>query len=303
MPANKRVPDEILVASYRRNGNVHKTALEVGLNHTSVHQRLVRLNVARNVPVFTEDERRRLEREYIVFRDAGKLDALATAMGRQKTSLCRLAKALGLTDPNHARGWRAKWKYMSEEAALAIWETFKDQRAGVRAFCVKKGYDDLGFSRTMRRFFPDEWEIEIEARMPRQTLYRFGRAFEYRVRNELREMGYFVLRSPQSRSPLDLVAIRQGAVLFIQCKRGGALGVTEWNVLLALARSVGAVPLLAECAARRGHILYWRLLEEKDGSKRAQPRGAFQPASYGHGQVDDVAVQPALTFADTSTER
>jgi Holliday junction resolvase len=129
----------------------------------------------------------------------------------------------------------------------------------------------------MRRFFADQWEPEVEARAPKQTMYRYGRAFEYRVRDALRKLGFFVLRSPQSRSPIDLVAIRRGAVLFVQCKRSGQLPPGEWNELLDLSVSVGAVPLMAEIAKTRGEILYWRLLERKDGTKRAQPRGAFLP--------------------------
>lgn len=277
MPGHKRVSDEAVLSSYRRTGNVHKTAAEVGLNHSSVHERLIHLGVPRNVEHVTDAERDRLRREYVIFRDAGKLDELAALTGRPKTSVCKLARALGLTDQRHARRWFGKWKYMSEEAARALFEIFRRQRGTVTAFCKRRGLDQLGFGRTMRRFFPDEWELEVEAHAPRQTMYRFGRAFEYRVRDALRELGYFVLRSPQSKSPLDLVAIRRGAVIFVQCKRNGDLGVDGWNDLFNLAASVGAVPLLAETGTTRGHILYWRLLERKDGRKRPQPRGAFLP--------------------------
>lgn len=273
--AGKRVSDSAIVESYRRTGNVHKTAADVGLNHSSVHERLVRLGIERNINYWTTEDTDRLRREYVIFRNAGKLVDLARAMGREKTTLCAYARALGLTDPRHAKAWSGKWKYISEEAARALFETFRRQRAPVVTFCKKRGLDEGAFGRTLRKFFPDEWDAEIEAHAPRQTLYRFGRQFEYRVRDALREHGYFVLRSPQSRSPIDLVAIRQGAVLFVQCKRNGALGVVEWNTLLDLARSVGAIPLLAEVAAIRGHINYWRLLDHKDGTKKPQPRGAF----------------------------
>ena len=278
----KRVPDAALLASYKRTGSVHKTAVDVGLCHQSVHERLIRLGIPRNIENFTKAERERLQREYAIFRDAGKLDELARSMARRKTSICRIARALGLTSQRANRGhekWagRWKWKYMSEDAARALFGLFQRQRGTVTAFCRRRGLAELGFGRTMRRFFPDQWEMEVEARAPKQTMYRFGRQFEYRVRDALRELGYFVLRSPQSRSPLDLIAIRRGSILFVQCKRSGALGVSDWNALLDLATSVGAVPLLAETAKTRGHILYWRLLDRKDGSKRVQPRGAFLP--------------------------
>ena len=111
-----------------------------------------------------------------------------------------------------------------------------------------------------------------------KSLYRSGQAFEYRVRDALRAMGYYCLRSPQSRSPLDLVAIKRGAVLFVQCKRSGALGVDAWNALYELAAACGAIPLLA--STRRRHVEYWRLLELKDGSNKPQPMGGFLPERY-----------------------
>ena len=68
------------------------------------------------------------------------------------------------------------------------------------------------------------------------------------------------------------------------CKRAGlvegAFGWTmrgffpdEWNELLDLGLSVGAAPLLAEIGAVRGQILYWRLLDRKDGDQGAATAG------------------------------
>lgn len=273
----KRVPDAEIAAAYNRLRSVHRVAKEVGLNHSSVHERLVRLGLNTPQPVFTDEERERLKREYLIYRNAGKLRDLARLMGRTVPSLCRVAGTLGLTDRGYAKMWSGKWKYMTEDTARVLFERYRRQRETVRTFCRRAGFDELGFARTLRRFFPDEWEIEVEAHQPKQTLYRYGRQFEYRVRDQLREFGFFCLRSPRSLSPLDLVAIKPGAVLFVQCKRNGELGVNGWNALLDLSRSVGAIPLLAEVAPARGHILYWRLLEKKDGTKRAQPRGAFLP--------------------------
>lgn len=275
----KAVTDEALVESYRRTGNVHKTAAEVGLNHSSVHERVVRLGIGKGINIFTEVEQERLRHEYLVYRNAGRLRELAVAMGRTVPFLCRQAGELGLTDQAHAKAWAGTWKYMTEPTARVLWGSFIRQRGTVTKFCRVKKLDMGAFSRTMRKFFPDQWEFEVEARAPKQSLYRYGRQFEYRVRDALRAMGYFCMRSPQSRSPIDLVAIRRGAVLFVQCKRHGVLGVAEWNELLHLASSVGAVPLMAEIPAKRGgEILYWRLLSPKDGTKKAQPRGAFLPA-------------------------
>ena len=47
--------------------------------------------------------------------------------------------------------------------------------------------------------------------------YRKGRRFEYLVRDHLRKLGWTVFRLAGSK-PLDLVAVRQGKVVFVECK-------------------------------------------------------------------------------------
>lgn len=280
--AGKRVSDDMLVAAYKKTGSVHKAGALIGLIGGTVHERLVRLGITRNHPRWTEDDDDRLKREYVIFRDSGKLSTLALSMGRTTAFVSRQAKRLALTASlaGRSKPWIVKWRHLSAEAARALFDKFLRYRKGsVRQIARRMGITSWqAFGVEMRRRFPDEWDISVEARETKSTLYRYGRAFEYRVRDALKDLGYFVLRSPQSKSPIDLVAIRRGAVLFVQCKRGGQLRVGEWNDLFDLAGSVGAVPLLAESAMRRGEdILYWRLLERKDGTKRAQPRGAFLP--------------------------
>ena len=78
------------------------------------------------------------------------------------------------------------------------------------------------------------------------TPYVRGVRFEYRVRNHLSSRGYIVLRSPRSGGPIDLVAIRSGEVLFIQCKTSKHnMTRRETDELIELARSVNAKPILA----------------------------------------------------------
>jgi Holliday junction resolvase-like predicted endonuclease len=50
--------------------------------------------------------------------------------------------------------------------------------------------------------------------------YRQGVMFEYEVRNWLEEKGWLVIRSAGSKSPIDLVAVRQNQTLLVQCKKG-----------------------------------------------------------------------------------
>lgn len=106
--------------------------------------------------------------------------------------------------------------------------------------------------------------------------YRNGRAFEYKVRDVLKDRGYFVVRSAGSKSPADLIAINSKGVLLVQCKRSGRLGIAEWNQLYELAESVKAIPLMVEIPCR-GHLAFWCLVAGKDGSRRNQPMEPYTP--------------------------
>ncbi|MDD5068816.1 MAG: hypothetical protein PHN89_04440 [Candidatus Pacebacteria bacterium] len=272
-PTPKKATDEELIAAYSELKSIWKVAEKFNMGGQTVHERLKKLNINcdGNGKKFTEQDDERLKRDYIIYRNSERLKELAAEMGWPLNSLCVRAKKLGLTNYSHPRLKYGKWKHMTEETARILFEDFKKSSFTMGAYCKNRGYDDLGFSRTMRQFFPDEWDFVIEGKAPAQTLYRIGRAFEYRIRDILRGKGYFVMRSPRSGSPIDLVAIIKGKVLFIQCKRYGVLGVKEWNELFELAKSVDAIPLLAEQIIPRGYRL-WKLTDKKDGTKRLQPR-------------------------------
>jgi Holliday junction resolvase len=79
-----------------------------------------------------------------------------------------------------------------------------------------------------------------------QTHYQVGRAFEYRIKDFFIKQGYFVMRSPQSKGKVDILAYNKGECIFCQAKLHGAIGVAEWNELLALAEQFGAIPVLAQ---------------------------------------------------------
>lgn len=54
----------------------------------------------------------------------------------------------------------------------------------------------------------------------KQTNYERGRALEYKIKAQLEEQGYAVMRSAGSHGPYDLIALdRTGKVRFIQLKR------------------------------------------------------------------------------------
>ena len=104
------------------------------------------------------------------------------------------------------------------------------------------------------------------------TAYQRGRRFEYRVRDHLRERGFFVVRAAKSKGVADLIAIRRGDTpLLVQCKggrRGGSASLPpdEWNALYDAALAAGAIPLLA-CRVKR-RIRFVRLTGRKDGARR-----------------------------------
>lgn len=273
-----KASDAELSNAYAELGSIWKVAERFGMGGQSVHERLSKLGVVQPINVFSPEETARLDREYLLFSKSGRLDVLAASMGRSKHLICRKARELGLTSQKHPRPWLAVWKYITDEAAAAIWEDFKASPLGLGAYCKKRGYDDLGFANALRGRYADEWEHVIEIKQPKQTMYRFGREFEYRVRDDLKKAGYFVMRSPASKSPVDLCAIRHGASLLVQCKRGGSLPVSEWNALFDLAESVGATPVLAVIPASRRGCQYFRLIGRKDGTKRRQP---MEPMEVG----------------------
>lgn len=105
-----------------------------------------------------------------------------------------------------------------------------------------------------------------------------GTAFERAVAAALTTDGYLVIRAAGSRGAGDLVALKPGQVLLVQCKLGGAghLGPAEWNDFLFFARSAGAVPVLAYRPGQRG-IAYWEVTGPKDGPRRVPPAVPWTP--------------------------
>lgn len=75
--------------------------------------------------------------------------------------------------------------------------------------------------------------------------YGDGYRFECKTRDALRADGYEVIRSAGSKTKIDLIAIKQDQILFVQCKLDGLCPPAERSALLALARMVDAVPLVA----------------------------------------------------------
>ncbi|WP_310533172.1 DUF1064 domain-containing protein [Novosphingobium sp.] len=108
--------NESIIAAYEQTGNVHKAAIIVGVAHSTVHRRLVKLGLNKSNPIFTDAELNQIRDEYCGYADIGKLDEFAELMGRHKTTLCSAARRLGLTDQSRKR------PYFSESSSIRMRE-------------------------------------------------------------------------------------------------------------------------------------------------------------------------------------
>lgn len=113
------------------------------------------------------------------------------------------------------------------------------------------------------------------------TNYANGATFERKVAALLTTDGYLVMRSSGSHGEADLVALKQGQVLLVQCKSNGRLDPGDWNGLHEVAQRVGAVALLAHRPAP-GKVVYWRLTGPKVTRGRA-PYEEWTADEVAHG--------------------
>jgi len=182
---------------------------------------------------------------YLTYRDLGQLNELAKILKRSKADICRRATQLKLTKQQNKKSYLAVWKYMSEETAGVILEKFKKSPFNRIDFCKKNRLGLTGFEYTIKKFFPVEYDNLIKI-SNRSKKYNKGRSFEYKVRDKFQSLGYFTIRSAGSKTPVDLIALKKGELLFIQCKNStNWYQVKEWNVFFELAISVDAIPIIA----------------------------------------------------------
>lgn len=113
------------------------------------------------------------------------------------------------------------------------------------------------------------------------TNYQRGASFERRVKALLEGEGFAVVRSAGSHSPADLVAMRKGELVIIQCKRDGRLAPSEWNGFVEFCVKAGGVPILASVDGRK--VLLERITGMKAGGRR-------QPKERWEGVNGDVQV-------------
>ena len=269
-----KATDAEILEAYEKTGSVWKAGEELGMSGQSIHERLKKMGKSKPVNVFTEEEKDRLRREYVAYRDRGRLQELADSMGRTKQFICRQAKKLCLTDKNHKAPWADVWKSMPDEEYGKILKELLAFDGSITQFVKEKGYG-VQFELTAAERFPAEWEAITELKMSGAKMYRKGRDFEYAVKKNLEKHGYLVMRSPASKTPADLWAIKDGEALFVQCKLKGAFPVDEWNEFMDYAEEAGVKPILANRPKSGRGFEYWLLTDKKDGSKKPQPKTPY----------------------------
>lgn len=84
--------------------------------------------------------------------------------------------------------------------------------------------------------------------------YRQGRDFEYVVRDHFLELGWVVVRSAGSKTKADLVAMRGGLTLLIQCKRRTWPGPLERLEFAKICELAGHPGVLARSVD--GHVQF-----------------------------------------------
>ena len=75
--------------------------------------------------------------------------------------------------------------------------------------------------------------------------YANGRTLEYAAKDALEDNGYWATRAPGSKGPADVIALKYGETLLVQCKLDGYLTPAERAQLYGLALMLGAIPLAA----------------------------------------------------------
>ena len=165
-----------------------------------------------------------------------------------------ISPTLGLKRPDLAernrRGLnttRLGSRVFTQEVVEELFQEYSTYKGGLRGFAKSKGYKSGSHLREIfHRFIPsDRLDFVMESKKAQNNRYAIGRRFEWRVRDYFKENGYFVLRSPRSAGPVDLIAIRKDELLFIQCKTDGWMSHKDKEKLYELSQSVGAKPLLA----------------------------------------------------------
>lgn len=145
-----------------------------------------------------------------------------------------------------AKKGTGSYSRIDEIKARELFDQYKDSKFSLDLFSKGRGYSSAGLSKVFNEYFPDEFEMIKEQKITaKNEWYKKGRRFEYTVKNYLKSKGFWTLRSPGSAGPVDLIAIKKGLILLVQCKCRPGLSKMEKEELLRLSESTGSKPILA----------------------------------------------------------
>ena len=141
-----------------------------------------------------------------------------------------------------------QYRWLENKIDIAkVFSKLKKSRLPIVEFAKKQGCYYATLKDALKRQFPAEYTEFIDTRLSRlDKRYKKGREFEYQTRDFFKAQNYFVLRSPRSLGPVDLVALKMNEILLIQCKVAGMyLRPKEKEKLISLAKSIGAKAIVA----------------------------------------------------------
>lgn len=83
----------------------------------------------------------------------------------------------------------------------------------------------------------------------------------------MQENGYIVMPSPRSLGAADLLAVKAGEILLVQCKLYGTLPKSERIALEKMSKKAGGIAILA--TQKEGNIIF-NIPNERYGKKRKE---------------------------------
>lgn len=103
--------------------------------------------------------------------------------------------------------------------------------------------------------------------------YERGRRFEYATRDHLRDAGYDVFRAAGSKTKADLIAVKPGQVLIVQCKATALPSPHERTEILRIANCLPGIGIavIARKGPRGIPVALERLLTADRSPKAREP--------------------------------
>ena len=99
------------------------------------------------------------------------------------------------------------------------------------------------------------------------TNYSRGADFERRIASDLADNGFTTIRASGSHGIADIVALKRGLILMVQCKINGRISPADRHDLADIAHKAGGIALVAHRPSPR-KLAYRRLVDP-------QPRGGL----------------------------